>query len=42
MDGFTRLQLDTLHALWNFYDPSSEQSRTAARDEGGEETPRAE
>ena len=42
LDSFTPLQLDTFHALWNLYDPSSERSRTAARDEGGEETPRAE
>ena len=41
-DSFTPLQLNTLHALWNLYDPSSEWSRTAARDEEGEEAPRAE
>ena len=41
LDGFTPLQLDTSHALWDLYDPSSEQGRTAARDERGEETPRA-
>ena len=42
LDSSTTLLLDTFHALWNLYGPSSERSCTAARDEGGEETPRAE
>ena len=42
LDTFTPLQLDTLHALWDVSNPSSEQSRTAARDQGGEETTHAE
>ena len=33
------LQLGTFHALWNLYDPSSDQSRLAAPDEGAKKPP---
>ena len=39
LDSFIPLQLDTFHALWNLYDPGSERSRPAARDEGARRRP---
>ena len=39
LDSFTPLPLDTLHVLWNLYDPSSERGSPAARDEGASTRP---
>ena len=39
LDSFTPLQLDTFHALWNLYDPSSERSRPLAPDGGAKKRP---
>ena len=39
LDSFTPLQLDTFHALWNSYDPSSERCRPPGRDEGVKRRP---
>ena len=39
LDSFTPLRLDTFHALWNLYDPSSERSRPVARDDGARRRP---
>ena len=39
LDSFTPLQLDTFYALSNLYDPSSERSHPAAREEGERRLP---
>ena len=39
LDSFTPLQLDTFHALWNLYVPSSERSHPAAPDEPANKRP---
>lgn len=42
LDSFTSLQIDTLHALWNLYGPSSERGPTLASGRRSENGARAE